>query len=75
MRCPTWPRFGIGSRTFNVSINGTQMLTAFDVYAAAGAKNKAIAEQFTANAGANGAYLVQFSSVVNNSLVSGIEVQ
>ena len=58
-----------GQRQFNVSINGTQVLTAFDVYAAAGAKNKAIAEQFTANASASGAYLVQFSSVVNNSLV------
>src|SRR5207302_886544 len=36
-----------GSRTFNVSINGTQVLSAFDIFAAAGAKNKAIIKQFT----------------------------
>ncbi len=64
-----------GSRTFNVSINGTQVLIAFDIYVAAGAKNKAVVEQFTESAGVSGAYLIQFSSVVNNSLVSGIEIE
>jgi hypothetical protein len=64
-----------GSRTFNVSINGTQVLTNFDVFAAAGAKNKAVIEQFTANANASGQYVIQFTSVVNQSLLSGIEVQ
>jgi hypothetical protein len=64
-----------GSRTFNVSINGTQVLTNFDVFAAAGAKNKAVIEQFTVNANAGGQYVVQFTSVVNQSLLSGLEVQ
>jgi chitodextrinase len=64
-----------GSRTFNVSINGTQVLTNFDVFAAAGAKNKAVIEQFTVNANASGQYVVQFTSVVNQSLLSGLEVQ
>ncbi len=64
-----------GSRTFNVSINGTQVLSKFDIFAAAGAKNKAIIEQFTVNANASGQYVIQFTSVVNQSLVSGIEVQ
>jgi hypothetical protein len=64
-----------GSRTFNVSINGTQVLSAFDIFAAAGAKNKAIIKEFTANANSSGQYVVQFTSVVNQSLVSGIEVQ
>ncbi len=64
-----------GSRTFNVSINGTQVLTNFDVFAAAGAKNKAVIEQFTANANTSGQYVITFTTVVNNSLVSGIEVQ
>src|SRR5260370_2228398 len=36
-----------GSRKFNVTIDGTQVLSAFDIFAAAGAKNKAIIEQFT----------------------------
>jgi hypothetical protein len=64
-----------GSRTFNVSINGTQVLTNFDIFAAAGAKNKAVIEQFTVNANAGGQYVVQFTSVVNQSLLSGVEVQ
>ncbi len=64
-----------GSRTFNVSINGTQVLSAFDIFAAAGAKNKAIIKQFTMNANSSGQYVIQFTSVVNQSLVSGVEVQ
>ena len=64
-----------GSRIFNVSINGTQVLSNFDIFAAAGAKNKAIIEQFTANANSSGQYVIQFTTVKDNSLVSGIEVQ
>jgi hypothetical protein len=64
-----------GSRSFNVSINGTQVLTNFDVFAAAGAQNKAIIEQFTENASSTGNYVITFTSVVNQSLVSGIEIQ
>jgi hypothetical protein len=64
-----------GSRTFNVSINGTQVLTNFDIFATAGAKNKAVIEQFTQNANSSGQYVITFTTVVNNSLVSGIEVQ
>jgi len=64
-----------GSRIFNVSINGTQVLSNFDIFAAAGAKNKAIVEQFTVNANANGQYVIQFTPVKDNSLVSGIEIQ
>jgi hypothetical protein len=64
-----------GSRIFNVSINGTQVLTNFDIFAATGAKNKAIVEQFTVNANANGQYVIQFTTVKDNSLVSGIEIQ
>ena len=64
-----------GSRTFDVSINGTQVLTNFDIFAATGAKNKAVIEQFTENANSSGGYVITFTSVVNQSLVSGIEVQ
>jgi fibronectin type 3 domain-containing protein len=63
-----------GSRKFNVTINGTQVLSTFDIFAAAGAKNKAIIQQFTINANASGQYIVQFTSVVNQSLLSAIEV-
>jgi hypothetical protein len=64
-----------GSRTFNVSINGTTVLTNFDVFAAAGAKNKAIIEQLTEPASSTGNYVITFTSVINQSLVSGIEIQ
>ncbi len=64
-----------GSRLFNVTINGTQVLSSFDIFATAGAKNKAVIEQFTVNANSNGQYVIQFTSVKDNSLVSGIEIQ
>jgi beta-glucanase (GH16 family) len=64
-----------GSRIFNVSINGTQVLTNFDIFAAAGAMNKAVIEQFTVNANTSGQYVIQFTTVKDNSLVNGIEVQ
>ena len=64
-----------GSRTFNVSINGTSVLTNFDILAAAGAMNKAVIEQFTEPASSTGGYVITFSSVINQSLISGIEVQ
>ncbi|HKD14113.1 MAG TPA: malectin domain-containing carbohydrate-binding protein, partial [Candidatus Angelobacter sp.] len=64
-----------GSRVFNVTINGMQVLSNFDIFAAAGAKNKAVIEQFTVNANSSGQYVIQFTTVKDNSLVSGIEVQ
>lgn len=64
-----------GSRTFNVSINGTTVLTNFDIVAVAGSMNKAVIEQFTEPASSTGNYVITFTSVVNQSLVSGIEVQ
>jgi hypothetical protein len=64
-----------GSRTFNVIINGTTVLTNFDILATAGAMNKAVIEQFTEPASSTGNYVITFTSVINQSLVSGIEIQ
>jgi hypothetical protein len=64
-----------GSRTFNVSINGTTVLTNFDIVAAAGIINKAVIEQFTEPASSTGNYVIIFTSVINQTLVSGIEIQ
>ncbi len=61
-------------RVFNVSINGTQVLTNFDIFAAAGAMNKAVIEQFTATANASGQIDLVFTTVTDKALVSGIEV-
>jgi len=63
-----------GKRTFNVSINNTQVLTDFDIFAAAGGKNIANIQQFTEPANSSGQFVIVFTSVVNNSLVSGIEI-
>ena len=63
-----------GQRVFNVSINGTQVLTNFDIFAAAGAQNKAVIREFAVNADSGGRYVIQFTSVVNNASVSGIEI-
>ena len=49
-----------GSRTFNVLINGTQVLTNFDIFATAGGEYKAVAESFTATASSAGAVTIQF---------------
>ncbi len=63
-----------GQRLFNVAINGSQVLSNFDVFATAGAKDKAIAEQFTANATSSGQITIQFSTVVDNAMAEGIEI-
>ncbi len=64
-----------GQRVFNVSINGTQVLTNFDVFAAAGAMNKAVIRQFTTTANASGQINLVFTTVTNKALISGIEIQ
>jgi polygalacturonase len=63
-----------GKRTFNVSINGTQTLAAFDIYAVAGAKNKAVVREFDATASAVGQITVQYTSITDNAKSSGIEL-
>jgi hypothetical protein len=63
-----------GSRTFNVLINGTQVLTNFDIFATAGGEYKAVAESFTATASSAGAVTIQFVSVKDNAQVNGIEI-
>jgi hypothetical protein len=41
----------------------------------AGAKDKAVVEQFTVAANGAGAYVIQFAAVKDQCLVSGLEVQ
>ncbi|MDQ2873434.1 MAG: malectin, partial [Actinomycetota bacterium] len=63
-----------GSRTFNVSINGKQVLTNFDILATAGAEFKAVVEQFTIPASSSGQITIQFTTVKDNAQVNAIEV-
>ncbi|MCS7337881.1 MAG: family 16 glycosylhydrolase [Verrucomicrobiae bacterium] len=61
-------------RRFNVFINGTQVLTNFDIVAAAGAPNKAIIKEFAATPTTYGQINIQFTTVLDNAKCSGIEL-
>lgn len=63
-----------GKRVFSVTGNGAAWLSNFDIYAAAGAKNKAIARSFSAVADSSGKIVVIFKSSVDNAKVSAISV-
>jgi hypothetical protein len=64
-----------GKRQFNVDINGQRVLTNFDVFAAAGAANKAVIEEFAAQADGQGRIVAQFiTGAVDNPKLSGLEV-
>jgi hypothetical protein len=63
-----------GQRTFNVVINGTTVLTNYDIFAATGARYKAVIREFTATADAQGRIVINFNTVVNNAKSSGIEI-
>ena len=64
-----------GKRQFNVAINGTTVLTNFDIYATAGA-NKALVEQFTATANSSGQIVIAFTNgAVDQPKSSGIEIR
>jgi hypothetical protein len=65
---------GPGRRIFNVSINGTQVLTNFDTYAAAGGMNIPVVKTFSV-AVTNGTLSISFlPGSVENPKVNGIEV-
>jgi hypothetical protein len=65
-----------GQRTFNVVINGATVLTAFDIFAAAGGANRAIARTFNTTANASGQVVIQFTrgGGPDNPKVCGITV-
>jgi trimeric autotransporter adhesin len=64
-----------GGRQFNVAINGTQVLSNFDIYATAGA-NKALVEQFTATANSSGQIVIAYTNgSADQPKSSGIEIR
>jgi hypothetical protein len=63
-----------GLRTFNVKINGVQVMTNYDIFAATGAQYKAIALTFNTTADASGAIAIQFITIKDNAKVDGIEI-
>lgn len=63
-----------GQRKFNILINGTQAIAEFDIFAAAGGKNKAIIKDFVAIA-ANNQIVVQLTKgSVDSPKLCGLEV-
>jgi hypothetical protein len=68
----TWT--AVGQRVFNVAINGSTVLSNFDVYATVGYK-KALQKQFTATANSSGQIVIAFTQAgADNPFVSAIEI-
>jgi beta-glucanase (GH16 family) len=66
---------GPGEREFNVFINGSQVLTNFDIFAAAGGENIALVRQYTVTPMANGQISITYSNgAVDMAKSSGIEI-
>jgi len=58
-----------------VAINGTTVLTNFDIYATAGANYTAVVENFTATANSSGDIVIAFTSGAKDQpMFEGIEV-
>ena len=62
-----------GQRRFNVTINGSQVLTNYDIVAAVGV-NKAVVFDFATIASASGQIFIQYTSVTDNAKSSGVEI-
>jgi hypothetical protein len=68
----TWT--AVGQRKFNVALNGSQVLSSFDVYASAGSKT-ALQKQFSVVANSSGQIVIAFTQGgADNPFISGIEV-
>jgi len=64
-----------GKRQFHVLLNGTQVLTNYDIVAEAGGNNIAVVENFTVAANPSGQVTVQFQNgAFDNAKSSGIEI-
>jgi hypothetical protein len=63
-----------GGRVFNVFINGSEVLTNFDIVATVGSNYKALVEQFTVPANGSGNIVIGYSNVIDNAKASGIEI-
>jgi hypothetical protein len=63
-----------GARLFDVSVNGSRVLSSFDIFAAAGGAMRAVVRDFSAVASASGTIGVGFATVKDNAKSSGIEI-
>src|SRR5207248_8773185 len=65
---------GPNQRVFNVSLDGQQVLSNFDIYAAAGGANVAWSQAFNVTA-ADAQLEIQFTPLTGNARISGIQVE
>ena len=64
-----------GQRVFNVAINGTSVLSNFDIFAQVG-ENHALVEQFNATANSSGQIVIAFTQgSADNPSIAGIEIE
>jgi chitodextrinase/dienelactone hydrolase len=64
-----------GQRLFDVAINGTKVLTGFDIYSEAGGANKGVGKTFTATPDTSGHVTIQFTKgATENPKVCGLTV-
>ena len=64
-----------GDREFDVAINGTSVLTNFDIYATAGAQYTAVIKQYVATANSSGDIVITFTNgALDQPMINGIEV-
>jgi hypothetical protein len=63
-----------GKRKFNVAINGTTVLSNYDIYSATGARYKAIVREFTATANTSGQIAIAFTNITDNATIEGIQI-
>jgi hypothetical protein len=55
-------------------LNGTIVLSNFDIYATVGARYKAMVREFTTNANPSGQTVINFQTVTDNATIEGIEI-
>lgn len=65
---------GIGSRVFNVRVNGTLLGEGLDIFKEAGGVNKALCKQYNVTADADGKVTIKFESIINNAHFSGVAI-
>jgi hypothetical protein len=64
-----------GKRLFNVFVNGTQVLSNFDIYLTAGSQYRAFVKEFNARADGSGQIAVLFSDgAADHAKIDGIEI-
>ena len=72
------PDGAVGKRFVNASVNGIQKLINFDIFATAGATNKAVIQQFNGFANISGQLVINFTGGTGapdiNALVDGLEI-